>query len=111
MRQDKRASMKWTGQAAALALLIACALGAEADDRSEYNRRAADRDLRLFHSLDLNADGAVTLREARGDINFLPRFDDMEVDMDGIVTLAEVQRYIERHYGIHPQAAARPKQG
>lgn len=95
-------NVKFVRQAGALVLLMACAVSAGADDRSDYNRRAAARDLALFHSLDLDADGAVTRLEARGDINFLPRFDDMEVDMDGVVTTAELHRYLEQQYGIQP---------
>jgi hypothetical protein len=60
----------------------------------------------LFHALDRNADGAVTRLEAAGDINFLPRFDDMEVDMDGTVTRSELLRYIDQHYGIPLPASA-----
>lgn len=93
-------NVKFSLRTGALALLMACAVSAGADDRGDYNRRAAKRDLALFHSLDLNADGAVTRLEARGDINFLPRFDDMEVDMNGIVTAAELHRYLEQQYGI-----------
>lgn len=93
-------NIKCVRQAGALVLLLACAMNAGADDKSEYNRRAAADDLRLFHSLDRNADGAVTRLEAQGDINFLPRFDDMEVDMDGVVTMAELQRYLEQQYGV-----------
>ena len=88
------------GLAGALLLLLASTMGVEADDRSDYNRRAAARDLRLFHELDRNGDGAVTRLEAQGDVNFLPRFDDMEVNMDGIVTAAELQRYLEQRYGV-----------
>lgn len=91
---------RWAGVAGALLLLLAPATGAVADDRSDYNRRAAARDSSLFHSLDRNADGAVTRAEAQGDINFLPRFDDMETNMDGVVTMAELQRYIEQQYGV-----------
>lgn len=94
-------SKKAVFQAGALVLLAACAVGAGADDKSDYNRRAAERDLSLFHSLDRNADGAVTRLEAQGDINFLPRFADMEIDMDGAVTMAELHRYMERQYGVH----------
>ena len=94
-------SVKSVRQAGVLVLLLACAISAGADDKSEYNRRVAADDLSLFHSLDRNTDGAVTRLEAQGDINFLPRFDDMEIDMDGAVTTAELQRYLEQQYGVH----------
>jgi hypothetical protein len=99
-------SIRKPWQSGALAVLLALAMGAAADDKSDYDRRAAARDVELFHSLDRNGDGAVTRMEARSDINFLPRFDDMEVDMDGVVTRAELQRYIEQHHGILPSASA-----
>jgi hypothetical protein len=99
MNRRLKMNMRLVRQAAALILLLTCAMGAGADDRSDYNRRAATGDLSLFHSLDRNADGAVTRLEAQGDINFLPRFDDMEVNMDGVITTAELQRYLEQHYG------------
>lgn len=92
-------SMKLIRQTGVSMLLLACAMGAAADDKGEYDRRAAASDLSLFHSLDRNGDGAVTRLEAQGDINFLPRFDDMEVNMDGVVTTAELHRYLEQHYG------------
>jgi hypothetical protein len=81
---------------------MACAMGAVADDRTEYNRRAAARDLNLFHALDRDGNGAVTQPEAQGDVNFLPRFNDMEVNMDGVVTRAELLGYLERQYEVHP---------
>jgi hypothetical protein len=90
----------------AAALLLALATSAAADDRRDYDRRAASRDLELFQSLDRDGDGMVTRNEARSDVNFLPRFDDMEVDMDGIVTRAELQRYIDQQYGIPPSVSA-----
>jgi hypothetical protein len=89
-----------------LVLLLACATAAGAEEKSDYDRRAAARHLSLFLSLDRNADGLVTRLEASGDVNFLPRFDDMEVDMDGIVTRAELHRYIEQHHGIASPASA-----
>jgi hypothetical protein len=84
-------------------LLLVCAIGAGADDKDDYNRRAAARDLSLFNSLDRNSDGVVTRLEARGDVNFLPRFDDMEVNMDGVITTAEFMRYLEQQYGVRPR--------
>ena len=94
-------SMKSVYLAAALVLIAAFAADAGADDKSEYNQRAAARDWALFQSLDRNTDGAVTRLEAEGDINFLPRFSDMEVDMDGVVTTVEMQRYLEQQYDWH----------
>ena len=93
-------NIKSVRQTGVLVLLLACAMSAGADDKSDYNRRAAARDLSLFHSLDRNADGAVTRLEAHGDVNFLPRFDNMEINMDGVVTAAELQRYLEQQYGV-----------
>ena len=75
---------------------------AGADEKTDYNRRAAARDLALFHELDRNSDGAVTRLEARGDVNFLPRFNNMEVDMDGVITASELHRYLELQYGVRP---------
>lgn len=93
-------SKKRAGVAGALLLLLASTMGAGADERADYNRRAAARDLALFQELDRNRDGTVTRLEARGDLNFLPRFNDMEVDMDGVITAAELHRYLERQYGV-----------
>ena len=97
-------SINW--KIGALAMLLACATSAGADDRSNFNRRAASDDMRLFQSLDRDKDGAVTRMEANGDVNFLPRFDDMEVDMDGAVTRAELLRYIDQRYDVRPPASA-----
>ena len=85
-----------------LVLFGACATGAAADDKAEYDRRAAAGYVSLFQSLDRNTDGAVTKSEAQGDLNFSPRFDDMDTNRDGVVTQMELQRYIERQHG--PQA-------
>ncbi len=97
-------NMKSVYRVGMLVLLMACAAGAGADDKSDYNRRAAERDLSLFQSLDRNTDGAVTRTEAHGDINFLPRFNDMDINMDGIVTTTELHRYLEQQYGARNHA-------
>jgi Ca2+-binding EF-hand superfamily protein len=99
-------SIKTRWQFGALAMLMALAMSAGADDKSDYNRRAAASDLELFQSLDRDTDGVVTRMEARSDINFLPRFDDMEADMDGAITRAELHRYIDQQYGVSPSESA-----
>jgi hypothetical protein len=79
-----------------LAWLSAMAI---ADDRLEYNRRAAAADTAAFGQLDLNRDGNLSREEARSDLNLGPRFDDMDVNRDGLVTPDELRRYLEQTYG------------
>ena len=100
-------SSKYSCRAAAFVLLASSTCGAVADDKAEYDRRAAARYTMLFQSLDRNADGAVTREEVSGDLNFGPRFDDMDINRDGIVTMAELQRFLEREHGVQPGAAQR----
>ena len=90
---------------AVLVLLAGWAVTAGADDKAEYDRRAAARYTMLFQSLDLDGDGTLTRSEARGDLNFGPRFDDMDINRDGIVTTAELQRFIEQEHGAQASVA------
>ena len=73
---------------------------ASADERADYNRRAADRFSGLFQALDRDGDGTVTRVETKGDLNFGPRFDDMDIDRNGIVTRAELQRFVSQQFGV-----------
>ena len=79
---------------ASLALLTPVAAIA-ADARTDYYQRAADGDLATFRALD-----AVTRSETQGDLDFGPRFDDMDSNRDGVVTQDELRRYIEQRYGV-----------
>lgn len=81
-------------------VLAAAAAAAVADDRAEYNRRAANADVAAFRQLDLNRDGRLTEAEARADLNFYPRFRDIDINRDGVITPEELRRYIEQAYGI-----------
>ena len=90
-----------------LGLFAACMNGAMANDKADYERRAAARDMTLFQSLDRNSDGRVTLSEAHGDLNLGPRFADMDINRDGVVTMEELQRYIRQQHGIQVNQAAR----
>jgi hypothetical protein len=87
-----------------LALLVFSAT-ADADARSDYYQRAAARDMASFHALDINHDNAVTRAQVEGDNDFAPRFNDMDINRDGIVTLEELQRYIQQQYGVQPATA------
>ncbi len=84
----------------AAVLLAAAASTVAADDRAEYNRRAANADMAAFRQLDLNRDGRLTEDEARADLNFYPRFRDIDINRDGVITPEEMRRYIEQAYGI-----------
>jgi hypothetical protein len=81
-------------------LLAAAASAAGADAKAEYELRSAERYVALFLSLDRNNDGVVTREEAQGNLNFTPRFDDMDINRDGSVTSAELQRFVEQQHGI-----------
>jgi hypothetical protein len=80
---------------------------ADIDPRTEYQRRAAERYVVLFQSLDRDRDGSVARVEARGDLNFEPRFDDMDVNRDGVVTAAELQRFIEAEFSLSMELGPR----
>ena len=92
---------------AGFVLTAACMAGATADDKAEYDRRAAARYAMLFQTLDRDADGRVTRAEAQGDLNFSPRFADMDINRDGVVTTAELQRFIALEHGINVSLSQR----
>ena len=85
------------------AALPTAALGA--DERTEYYQRAAERDVASFHALDTNHAGSVTRQDTLGDLDFGPRFTDMDINRDGVVTFEELSRYIRLHYGVEVPAA------
>ena len=91
----------------AVFLAMMAIVGVRADDKADYDRRAAVRFMELFQSLDRNGDGAVSREEAQGDLNFRPRFDDMDIDRNGFVTLSELQRYVDQQHGVRVELGQR----
>lgn len=92
----------------ALALaLSALSTAALADARSDYYQRAAATDMASFRALDTDHDNSLTRAEVEGDNDFGPRFNDMDINRDGIVTLDELQRYIEQQYGVAAPASGK----
>jgi hypothetical protein len=100
--------MKRLGWCAPALMLLAPCIAAGADARTEYYERAAAHDAALFRALDLDHDGSVTRLETQGDLDFGPRFNDMDINRDGVVTLEELQRYIAQHYGVQAPAERKP---
>ena len=68
--------------------LVILSLGASVDEW--YNAAPHMRDASLFHALDLDGNGALTRLETQGDLDLGPRFDDMDINRDGIVTTIPV---------------------
>jgi hypothetical protein len=85
---------------AVLAAFLAVSAHASADERSDYYQRVAARDLASFQALDVNRRGFVTRADIVGDNDFGPRFTDMDINRDGVVTFEELARYIRLHYGV-----------
>ncbi len=94
--------MKITIVAAAALLLAHSANVGANEDEARYNQRAAQTDMSLFRELDRAGNGFLAREDTRGDLNLGPRFDDIDTNRDEIVTLREMQVYIERNYGVFP---------
>jgi Ca2+-binding EF-hand superfamily protein len=86
--------------------LASHATGASADDKADYQKRVATRFVNLFQELDRDRDGRVTRAEASGDLNFLPSFNDMDINGDNAVTTEELRRFLELRIGVTTVTAA-----
>ena len=91
----------------ALAVAFASA-SVGAQGKAEHDRRVATDLAQLFGSLDRDGDRSVTRVEAAGDVNFLPRFADMDINRDGVVTSEELNRYLVLQYGVNLDTVAAP---
>jgi hypothetical protein len=92
--------MKITLCAAAALLWITCMNVWANGDEASYKQRAAQADMAMFRELDRVGKGFIAREDTRGDLNLGPRFDDIDTNRDGIVTLQEMQVYIEKTYGV-----------
>jgi hypothetical protein len=108
LRKHATTKGEWTMKRFAHWALVAAAIPVAAfgaDAMTDYYERVAERDVASFRTLDTDHDGSVTRQEIVGDLDFGPRFTDMDVNRDGIVTFEELTRYIRLHYGVEVPAA------
>jgi Ca2+-binding EF-hand superfamily protein len=85
-----------------------CVTTSFATDAEDYLRRAAQRDVAMFDALDRDKDGRLTIEEVRGNIDLEARFNDIDINRDGVITREELARYIALRYGV---ASARSLNG
>ena len=80
-------------------LFLHCTGAPAEDEKERYNLRAAQTDMTLFRELDRGGTGFLRKEDTAGDLRLGPRFDDIDINRDGIATLQEMQRYIDQTYG------------
>ena len=90
----------WTVTVLAAAVV---ASGALAQHKEDYNLGAATADLAVFHKL--ARDGVLKRDDVQSDLNFGPRFGEADFDRDGVVTAAEMDRYIRQTYDLSSTTA------
>jgi hypothetical protein len=84
-----------------IAIILALAAGATfAQAPADYLKRVADNYRAAFSAYEQN--GIVTRAAVRGDLFFEPRFDDIDINRDGVITRAELERFLAN---IPPSAA------
>jgi hypothetical protein len=84
-------------------LLLATCVNVWANgDEAGYKQRAAQTDMAVFRELDRAGQGFLTREAVKGDMRLGTRFDDIDTNRDEIVTLREMQAYIEKTYGVIP---------
>jgi Ca2+-binding EF-hand superfamily protein len=70
----------------------------QATEYETFLRVAAERDIATFEAHDRNHDGRLTIEEIRGNVDFEARFDDFDINRDGVITRDELMRYVRIRY-------------
>lgn len=71
---------------------------AVAGDREDYNQRSADRFVEMFRAADLSGKNAITRDDAAPVIELITRFDDIDINRDGVITREELIRFIDANF-------------
>ncbi len=76
-----------------IAIILALAAGAAfAQAPADYLKRVADNYRAAFSAYEQN--GVVTRAAVRGDLFFEPWFDAIDINRDGVITRAELERFL-----------------
>ena len=73
-----------------------------AADKAAYERSSITRYLEMFSAQDVDRSDQVTREQVLGNVEFIAVFDDMDINRDGIVTKAELDRYLGQRFGYAP---------
>ena len=68
-------------------------------DKAAYDQASITRYREMFSAQDFDRSGQVTREQARGNVEFTAIFDDIDINRDGIVTGAELDRYLAIRFG------------
>jgi hypothetical protein len=99
----KEAFVRYSTTVAAFALVFVFApAGAQSQaggDKAAFDQASIARYRDMFAAQDFNRSGQVTREEVHGNVEFTAVFDDIDIDRDGIVTRAELDRYLATKFG------------
>ena len=82
---------------AALIVLCLCTT-AGAGEREDYNQRSAERFVEMFRTADASNRAAISRDDAATAIELVTRFDDIDINRDGVITREELMRFIDAHF-------------
>jgi hypothetical protein len=84
-----------------LAALILASTGTQvgAQDRAAYDQRSIARYMEMFTFYDVDRKGEVSRQQVASNVEFTAVFDDIDINRDGIVTKAELDRFLAQRFG------------
>ena len=74
-----------------------------AQDKAAYDERSVARFEQQFASLDVDRNAEVSRIEANGNVDFIAAFEDIDINRDGVVSQAELDRFLASRFGAARQ--------